>query len=62
MKEEDTLILSPAESKFEEEQRQIQFRLKRMRPYLRGFGWASASLLAAVVAILLYRGLKDFFS
>ncbi|MGB6943025.1 MAG: hypothetical protein WBE37_11560 [Bryobacteraceae bacterium] len=60
MKEEDTLVLSAAESKMEEEQRQIQTRLHQIRPYLRGFGWASVALLVAVAGIWLYRGLKDF--
>ena len=62
MKEEDTLILSAAESKLEEEQRQIQTRLHQIQPYLRGFGWASAALLAGVAGIWIYRGVKDFFS
>ncbi len=60
MKEEDTLVLSAAESKMEEEQRQIQTRLHQIQPYLRGFGWASLALLVAVAGIWLYRGLKDF--
>lgn len=62
MKEEDTLILSPAESKLEEEQKQLQIRLRHLQPYLRGFGWASAALLAAVLGISLYLGLRDFLS
>jgi len=60
MKEEDTLILSAAESKLEEEQKQIQTRLHQIQPYLRGFGWASAGLLAVVAGIWIYRGMKDF--
>jgi hypothetical protein len=62
MKEEDTLILSAGESKLEEEQKQIQVRLHQIQPYLRGFGWASAALLAGVGGIWVYRGVKDFFS
>jgi hypothetical protein len=62
MKEEDTLILSAAESKLEEEQREIQNRLHHIQPYLRIFGWTSAALLAAVAGIWVYRGLKDFFA
>jgi len=61
MKEEDTLILSEAESQLEEEQKQIQLRLHRIRPYLRGFGWTSAALLVAIAGVWVYRGLKDFF-
>jgi hypothetical protein len=62
MKEEDTLILSAAESKLEEEQKQIQDRLHHIQPYLRGFGWSSLALLVAVGGIWVYRGLKDFFA
>ena len=62
MKEEDTLILSPAESKLEQEQKHIQERLSHIQPYLRGFGWASAALLVALAGIWVYRGVKDFFS
>ncbi len=60
MKEEDTLVLSAAESKMEQEQKQIQSRLHHIQPYLRGFGWASLALLVAVAGVWLYRGLKDF--
>ena len=62
MREEDTLILSAAEAKMEEEQRQIQTRLHQLHPYLLGFGWTSVALLAAVAGIWLYHGLKDFFA
>jgi len=61
MKEEDVLILSAAESRLEEEQKEIQSRLHHIQPYLRGFGWASAALLVAVGGIWIYRGVKDFF-
>ena len=62
MKEEDTLILSAAESKMEQEQKQIQMRLHRIQPYLRGFGWTSAALLVVVAGIWVYRGVKGLFS
>jgi len=51
MKEEDTLILSAAETKMEQEQRQILVRLSRIRPYLLGLGWTSGVLLIAVVGM-----------
>ncbi len=51
MKEEDTLILSAAETKMEEEQRQILVKLSRIRPYLLGLGWTSGVLLVAVLGL-----------
>lgn len=62
MKEEDTLILSAAESKIEEEQKQLQVRLHHIEPYLRAFGWASATLLVVTAGIWLYQGVKTLFT
>ncbi len=59
MKEEDTLILSAAEAKLEEEQRQVIGRLNRIRPYLLGLGWMSAALLAAVLVVWILQKLKE---
>ena len=58
MKEEDTLILSEAESKMEE-QRQILQRLDKIRPYLLGLGWLSAALLAVSIGLWVYQKLKE---
>ena len=62
LKEDDTLTLSAGESKLEEEQKEVQVRLNRLQPYLLGFGWSSAVLLAAVAGVWIYRGVKTFFS
>ena len=51
MKEEDTLILSAAETKMEQEQRQILIKLSKIRPYLLGLGWTSGVLLVAVLGL-----------
>jgi hypothetical protein len=59
MKEEDTLILSAAESKIAEEQRQILYRLDRIRPYLLWLGWLSAGLLAASLGLWIYQKLSE---
>ena len=59
MKEEDTLMLSAAESKLEQEQKQIQIRLNQLQPYIRWFGWSTAALLVAIAGIWVYRGVKD---
>jgi uncharacterized membrane protein YhfC len=59
MKEEDTLILSAAEAKMEEEQRLILTRLSQIRPYLLGLGWLSGLLLAAIVGVWVFQKLKE---
>jgi hypothetical protein len=59
MKEEDTLILSAAEAKMEEEQRLILIRLSQIRPYLLGLGWLSGLLLAAIVGVWVFQKLKE---
>jgi hypothetical protein len=59
MKEEDTLILSAAEAKMEEEQRLILTRLSQIRPYLLGLGWLSGLLLAAIVVLWVLQRLKE---
>ena len=59
MKEEDTLILSAGESKIVEEQRQVIGRLNRIRPYVLGFGWLSAALLAVSIALWVFEKLKQ---
>jgi hypothetical protein len=59
MKEEDTLILSAAEAKMEEEQRLILTRLSQIRPYLLGLGWLSGVLLAAIVGLWVFQKLKE---
>ena len=62
LKEEDTLILSAGESNIQEEQTLVQNRLRRIRPYIRTFGWASAALLAIIAAIWIYRGVQNLLA
>ncbi len=61
-KEEDTLILSFGESSLREEQKQVQSRLHYLRPFILGFGWASAALLAIIAAIWIYRGVQNLLA
>jgi hypothetical protein len=59
MKEEDTLILSAAETKMEVEQRQILARLTQIRPYLLGLGWLSGILLTVILGLWIIEKLKE---
>lgn len=61
-KEEDTLVLSFGESNLREEQKQIQTRLHQLKPYIWGFGWASAALLAVIAGIWIYRGIQNLLA
>jgi len=56
MKEEDQLFLDPAESRLEEEQREVLKRLRRLGPYMKGVGFASAGLLVMIVGVWVYQG------
>ena len=60
MKEDDQLFLDPAESKLEEEQQQILLRIRRIDPYAKGFGMASAGLLIASVGVFMYEAINRF--
>jgi hypothetical protein len=62
LKQEDIMVLSVGESKLGEEQNQVQNRLQHLQPYLRGFGWTSAALLAVIGGIWVYRGLQNLFA
>jgi hypothetical protein len=61
-KEEDTLVLSFGESNLQEEQKQVQARLHHLRPFILGFGWASAALLAIIAGIWIYRGIENLLA
>jgi hypothetical protein len=58
MQEEDTLILSAAEAKMEE-QRLVLTRLSQIRPYLLGLGWSSGLLLAAILGLWVFQKLRE---
>jgi hypothetical protein len=58
MKEDDQLFLDPAESKIEEEQRQIITKVIRITPYTKGFGFASLGLLVLIGVMWVYQGMK----
>ena len=61
-REEDTVILSAAESKFEVEQREIQNRLQRLTPYTRALGYSSLALAIILAGAWIYRSVIEFMS
>jgi hypothetical protein len=60
MKEDDQLFLDPAESKLQAEQQQILQQIRRIDPYAKGFGFASAGLLVASAGVFMYEALNRF--
>ena len=56
MKEEDQLFLDPAEWQLEREQRGILTQLRKLTPLIRTLAVASATLLALIAGIWIYRG------
>jgi hypothetical protein len=48
MRQEDTIYLSAAEAKMEEQQKMIRNRMNRIAPFTRGFGWGSLGLMIAM--------------
>jgi len=62
MKEEDTLILSVGHSMMADQQKEVQGRLSKLRPILRGVGFLSVALLLAIIGIWVYRGVNELFA
>jgi uncharacterized membrane protein len=59
-REEDVVILDPAEAKQAEEQQHLIARIERLTRWAKGFGFASLALLLAVGGVWAYRGYVAF--
>jgi hypothetical protein len=55
------IFLDQAEASLEAEQQEILRRIRRLGPYLKGFGVASALVLVLILGLWLYPALKEFF-
>jgi hypothetical protein len=60
LREEDVVILDPAESKQAEEQQQLVARIERLTTWAKRFGFASLALLLVVGGMYAYRGYLAF--
>ena len=58
MREEDLLYLDS--SVLERQQKEIVAKLDRIRPYVTGFGWASAALLVLMGGYSMYQAFTHF--
>ncbi len=57
MREDDQLFLDPTQTALQNEQKAIQRKLKQIRPYARGFGFASAGLGAGLVGLWVFQAI-----
>jgi hypothetical protein len=60
LREEDVVILDPAEAKLAEEQQQLVIRIERLTRWAKTFGFASLGLLLVVGGVWAYRGYLAF--
>jgi hypothetical protein len=60
MREDDQLFLDPQQTAMAAEQNEIQSKLKRIRPYARGLGFASAGLGVLTAGLWVYQALTRF--
>ena len=60
LREVDQVHLDPAEATQEAAERQLITRVERVESYAKGFGWASAALLAVIAGVWIYQGLNAF--
>ncbi len=60
MKEDDQLFIDTANSGRAAEQNEIQEKLRKMAPLVKGFGATSAALLLAIAGVWVYRLLTRF--
>ncbi len=60
MKEEDQIFLDPAGSNLQQEQEEILHRIRKIDPYAKGLGFASAGLLLVSGGVLVYEALSRF--
>jgi uncharacterized membrane protein len=60
LREEDVVILDPAESRLAEEQHQLVMRIERLTRWAKTFGFASLALLLVVGGVWAYRGYLVF--
>ncbi len=60
LREEDIVILDPAESKLAEAQQELLVRIEHLARWAKAFGFASLLLLAVVGGVWAYRGYLAF--
>jgi ABC-type transport system involved in multi-copper enzyme maturation permease subunit len=59
MREDDQLFLNDRETAMEAEQKVVQRKISRLRPYTQGFGFASAGLAVIIFGVWIYRGITQ---
>jgi hypothetical protein len=62
MREDDQLFLDPTQTAMESEQKAIQQKLNQIRPFAKGFGFASAGLGVGLVGLWVFQAITRFNS
>ncbi len=60
MQEDDQLFLNESESHMQKDQEELLGKMKRLQPFVRGFGAASGVLALFLVGLVVYRALVQF--
>lgn len=59
MQEDDQLFLGESESHMAREQMEIQTRVNKLGPFVKGLGAASAVLILTIAGVAIYQGLTQ---
>jgi len=62
MREDDQLFLDPTQTALQNEQKAVQQKLNRLRPYAKGLGFASAALGVGLVGLWVFQAITRFNS
>ena len=60
MREDDQLFLDPTQTALQNEQKVIQQKLDHLRPYTKGFGYASAAVGAGLAGLWVFQAITRF--
>ena len=60
MQEDDQLFLDEAESHMQREQEDLLSKMRKIQPFVRGFGAAAGVLTLFIIGLVVYDALKQF--
>ena len=60
MQEDDQLFLNESESHMQKDQEELLVKMKKLQPFVRGFGAVSGVLTLFIIGLVVYDALKTF--